>query len=777
MAKTARALAVAAVIFAGFVVWTVGGWFHSTTHMAVDHGVLLVLVVSALVSAVFAACTARGRPRAGWILLAVGLAGWGCALAFWTYYRLVWNEIPFPSVADAAYLLLPFCACAALVLFAGERTEKSYWRVMLDALIVAGSLLIVSWVTILSPIYAAGAPSRLELVVALAYPISDVVLLTVALLVLVRALSDRRLGLMLLSTGLASIALADSASVYFDRTSKDAGDHAIQIGWVAGLLLIVVAGAAAREAAQHVFGESREPGWTSVWLPYVVLLAAVIVAVAEPLRIVPSEPVVFVSAFLAATVIARQLLAVSENRRLRAVVAEQVLHDPLTSLGNRALFNERLWHAMQLRERGDLCVSVILLDLDNFKLVNDTLGHLAGDALLRDTAVRISGSVRGGDTVFRLGGNEFAILVQDPVDYSRNVAHRVAVAFDKPFTVAGQEIMVHPSVSLAVAGPDEPVVSAEDLLRRADLAMNSAKRTRVGGVYAFTPDMERGGGADRGTGAKRLGSVADEKGGAVRLLGELRQAIDKFELTLFYQPKVDLRTSAIVGVEALVRWPHPEKGMLGPQHFLPLVRRHGMMWPITELVVKKALDDAARWHAESVDVPVAVNLFAPLLADLTLPDRIVKGLANRGLSARALTVELTEDLLLGNMDRTREVMTKLRQSGIRIAIDDFGQAYSAFSYLRDLPVDEVKLDHTFVAAITTDPRAAIVAQSVLDMARMLGLTSVAEGVESAETAASLIAFGCDYAQGFYYSPPLTFDDMFALLKSTRGGLVIPATSV
>ncbi len=559
--------------------------------------------------------------------------------------------------------------------------------------------------------------------------------------------------------------------------SADAGHSAIQIGWVAGLLLIVVAGAAAREAAQHVYGGNREPGWTAVWLPYVVLLAAVIVAVAEPLRIVPSEPVVFISAFLAAAVIARQLLAVSENRRLRAVVAEQVLHDPLTSLGNRALFNERLWHAMQLRERGDLCVSVILLDLDNFKLVNDTMGHLAGDALLRDTAVRIAGSVRGGDTVFRLGGNEFAILVQDPMDYSRNVAHRVTVAFDKPFTVAGQEIMVHPSVSLAVAGPDEPAVAAEELLRRADVAMDSAKRTRVGGVYAFTPDMDRVDGADRGTGARRVGSVAGEKGGAVRLLGELRQAIDKFELTLFYQPKVDLRTSAIVGVEALVRWPHPEKGMLGPQHFLPLVRRHGMMWPITELVVKKALDDAARWHAESVDVPVAVNLFAPLLADLTLPDRIVKGLANRGLSARALTVELTEDLLLGNMDRTREVMTKLRQSGIRIAIDDFGQAYSAFSYLRDLPVDEVKLDHTFVAAITTDPRAAIVAQSVLDMARMLGLTSVAEGVESAETAASLIAFGCDYAQGFYYSPPLTFDDMFALLKSTRGGLVIPATSV
>ncbi len=203
MARTARALAIAAVIFVGLVFWTVGGWFHDKTHLAVDHMVLLILVVSALVSSLVAAWTARGRPRAGWILLAIGLAGWGCALASWTYFRLVRNEVPFPSVADAAYLLLPFCASVALVQFAGERTDKSYRRVLLDALIVAGSLLIVSWVTILSPIYTAGAPSRLELAVALAYPISDVVLLPVALLVLVRALGDRRLGLMLLSTGLA----------------------------------------------------------------------------------------------------------------------------------------------------------------------------------------------------------------------------------------------------------------------------------------------------------------------------------------------------------------------------------------------------------------------------------------------------------------------------------------------------------------------------------------------------------------------------------------------
>jgi len=761
---------VAALIFAASIVWIVGDWPHGRTHAAVDHIVLLALVVPALVLAALAAGSTRGRPRAGWICLTAGLTGWGIGLVVWSFYEFTREAVPFPSVADAAYLVLPVCVCVALVLFAGERTDRSRGRTLLDSLIVAGSLLIVSWVTILGPMYSAGASSRLALVVSLAYPIADVLMLTVAAMVLVGALSDQRLALMLLATGVASIALADSASVFFARQSADAGSNAIQIGWVAGLLLIAVAGVAAREAAHQVYGLDQLPGWTSIWLPYGVLLVAAVVAVAQPLRVIHSEPVVIIAGLIVAAVVVRQVLAVVENRRLRAVMADQALHDPLTNLGNRALFNERLWHATRRREREGLSVAVILLDLDDFKLVNDTLGYVAGDVLLRHTGARISRAVRGGDTVFRLGSNEFAVLLQDRVDHSEDVAHRIAVAFDGPFAIAGQELMIHPSVSVAAVGPNESGVTAEELLRRADLAMDTAKRTRVGGVYAFTPEMEVGEGADRSRWLARPGSAAGAMPSPVRLLGELRRAIDRFELTLQYQPKVDLRTSAIVGVEALVRWPHPERGVLGPQHFLYLVRRHGMMWPVTELVVKKALDDAARWRAESIDVPVAVNLFAPLLADLALPDRIATGLANRGLSAKALTVELTEDLLLGDLDRTRQVMNQLRQNGIRIAIDDFGQAYSAFSYLRDLPVDEVKLDHSFIAAVASDPRAAVVAQSVLEMAHKLGLTAVAEGVENPETVEILREYGCDYAQGFYYCRPLSPEDMGALLKSSRPGL-------
>jgi EAL domain-containing protein (putative c-di-GMP-specific phosphodiesterase class I) len=250
---------------------------------------------------------------------------------------------------------------------------------------------------------------------------------------------------------------------------------------------------------------------------------------------------------------------------------------------------------------------------------------------------------------------------------------------------------------------------------------------------------------------------------AVRLLTELRDAIDRAELDLVYQPMFDLLTANVVGVEALLRWHHPERGLIGPDEFLPLIHKHGLMAAVTDFVITKALDDVTRWQSLAAQLPVAVNLFAPSLADLDLPDRLMRALSDRGLETTALTVEITESLFLDNLDQTQTVLKCLRQNGIRIAIDDFGSGYSALSYLRDLSIDEVKLDRDFIAPILADPRAAAVVRAVIDLSHELGLRTVAEGVENAETASRLREYGCDVAQGYFFSPPLSVEDLIESL--------------
>ena len=295
------------------------------------------------------------------------------------------------------------------------------------------------------------------------------------------------------------------------------------------------------------------------------------------------------------------------------------------------------------------------------------------------------------------------------------------------------------------ANPDQ---SADLLLKHPDVAKYSAKRSNSGGLHTFTPDMAL---VDPNEFDLPTESTekSSERGAAVRLLGELRHAIDHGDLTVFYQPKFDLRSGDVVGVEALVRWPHPKRGLLDPDHFLPLVRKRGLMRAVTDIVLTQPLDDAAEWQAMGIGVPIAVNVFAPSLGDLDLPTHIASALAVRELSPEDLTIEITEDFLLDNIDRTRTVLERLRQRGIRIAIDDFGSGYSALWYLRELAIDEVKLDRQFIAPILVDARAAAVVRGVVDLAHVLGVTTVAEGVENAETAEKLREFGCEVAQGYF----------------------------
>ena len=249
-----------------------------------------------------------------------------------------------------------------------------------------------------------------------------------------------------------------------------------------------------------------------------------------------------------------------------------------------------------------------------------------------------------------------------------------------------------------------------------------------------------------------------------QLLADLRQAIDGDQLSLVYQPKFDARTAAVVGVEALLRWRHLDRGLLRPHEFLPLVRQYGLMDQATDLVVNMALDDTLRWYTAGAEVPVAVNLFAPLLSDLNLPDHLCRALDDRGLPPSALAVEITEDLFVDNMEDTQTVLAGLADRGIRIALDDFGTGYSALTYLSDLPIDEIKLDHDFIARVTADERAALVVSTIIDLAHKLGFQTVAEGIESAESAVLVRDLGSDVLQGYFLSPPLPSADVLGVLE-------------
>ncbi|MCB0941771.1 MAG: EAL domain-containing protein [Mycobacterium sp.] len=775
MTRTTRAAVASAFVFAAFLAWVLSGASQSALTEIYDI-VTTFLAMTAAASMAWAAKAARGRLRASWGTLSLGFAAWAIGEIIWSVYELTGRQPPVPSPADVGYLLLPVCVCAGLLLFPAGRNAGARARVLIDGVIVAASLFLVSWITILEPLYHAPDANPLGFVVSIAYPLTDVLVLTICAVVLVRASVEQRFVLTLLALGLTCMALADSGFAYLTVKNQYATGAISDIGWVSGLLIVTVAAVAGRDASAAEDGTPELPGWAAIVLPYAPLLLAAVVVAAQPLDHVFTGPVESTAAILVIAVLARQFVAVRENRKLLLAVAEQALHDPLTGLANRALFNMRLADAMEADTRHNNAVGVIALDLNDFKMVNDSLGHPVGDDLLVGVADRLMKSVRPDDTVARVGGDEFSVVLVGNPDAAHLVANRLAEAFEAPFVLRGHELSIRPSLGLAIAGHDESDLSAEDLIRRADTAMYAAKRSRARGVVTYNPDMHLATGA---VDVEPNGPASVPAGvsgvAAIELLADLRQAVADGELALVYQPKVDLITSRIVGVEALLRWPRRSGEVLSPDDFLPLVRRHGLMVSVTEFVLNRALDDVKVWHAAPLDLSVAVNLFAPSLANLGVPDTIIRALADRGLDPSALTVEITEDMFLDDVQRTRTVLEQLRRGGVRIAIDDFGSGYSALSYLRDLPIDEVKLDRQFIGPILTDQRAATVALAVIDLARGLGLTAVAEGIEDAGTAAWLRDHGCPVGQGYFLSPPLSSLQLLSLLGQPAGGTGLSLT--
>jgi diguanylate cyclase (GGDEF)-like protein/PAS domain S-box-containing protein len=437
--------------------------------------------------------------------------------------------------------------------------------------------------------------------------------------------------------------------------------------------------------------------------------------------------------------------ALALNRRL-VELETQAFHDPLTGLANRAVFFDRTEHALARASRLTTRVAVAFLDLDNFKNVNDGLGHGAGDELLRRVATRLRAAVRAGDTVARFGGDEFAVLldaVTGPGE-AMLVANRLLDSLSEPFAI-GREVVVTASAGVALAG-----ASAADLLRDADVAMYHAKRAGKSRCVLFEPAMRE---------------AAIERLDVER---ELRIALRRGELFLAYQPIVDLASHRIVGLEALVRWRHPSRGVLPPGAFVELAEQAGLIVPLGREVIKGACRQIQAWKEGGWGLlPVSVNVSPRQLADPDLVRDVTAALDEAQLDPAALTLEITESVFVQHADRASEILRELRRLGVRIAIDDFGTGYSSLSYLNDLPLDVLKVDRTFIGAIGT--RGGVV-ETLFRLGRVLGLRTVAEGVETAEELDAVCRFGADQAQGYLFSRPLPADETRRLIDANGGVL-------
>ena len=448
-------------------------------------------------------------------------------------------------------------------------------------------------------------------------------------------------------------------------------------------------------------------------------------------------PFVFIAGLAVAAILAsitrghRRLLGVERTRAVH-----RSLHDDLTGLPNRTLLATRCEQALQADVRNSTCSALLLIDLDRFKEINDTFGHHYGDELLSQVGPRLAQTLRASDTVARLGGDEFAVLLTDidGVTGAFRVATHIREALQAPFHVAGVDLDVEASIGLVTSGAHGTDPST--LLQHADIAMYVAK-ARNCGVFAYDP------------------TVDGHSPAKLALLGDLRRGLDRGELVVHYQPKVSLSTGEFVGVEALVRWQHPTRGLIMPDDFIPLAEHTGLIAPLTRYVLGVALAQARIWMDNSQTVPVSVNLSARNLLDTTLPHEIATQLANHGVPAELLEIEVTESALMTDPARAQRLLEQLFSLGIRIAIDDFGAGYTSLGQLRTLPVSELKIDRSFVTSMDTDPGSAVIVQSVVDLGHNLGLTIIAEGVESETVMTALRQIGCDVAQGYHISRPGT----------------------
>ena len=637
--------------------------------------------------------------------------------------------------------------CAAVLCALGVRRgdpDRGAWLALaigwLDGLVGVLAIAAVGIAFVAAPVLAGAEGGTTAPVFNAAYPIGDVLLLALVVSFLGLAGGGRGRAWSLLGAGFALFATADTAYLHLLASGTAESSPALKSLWLIGIATIALASwQRPANTRRH-----RKADWRILALPFASCTASIGLLLLGALRSVDTVAACFAAAALVVAMV-RTSVSVHELRRL-AETRRQASTDELTGLPNRRWFDRELRRAIEHARARREELALLVIDLDHFKELNDTLGHHAGDRVLAQLGPRIRTALRGDDHVARLGGDEFAVLLPG-AGAADGAGERIAAALSERFSVEGIDLQIAASIGVALFphhGDD-----AETLLQRADVAMYQAKAARSGHAF-YERDRDR-------HSRERL-----------ELIGELRDAIGTEQIILHFQPKLDLDSGRIDDVEALVRWMHPERGLLGPGAFVPLAEQTGVMRELTEHVLDAALRQIAAWYETGLDLSVAVNVSAATLLDEGWATDIGTALVRHAVPASRLRIEITEDTLMADPERALRVVEDLVAMGIGVSIDDFGTGYSSLGLLKHLPVDELKIDRAFVRDLLHDEADAAIVQSVVDLGRRLGLRTVAEGIEDEETLECLAAYGVTLAQGFHIARPLPADE---LERFVTGGAV------